>query len=165
MTDKAGTFDVVVTRVLDAPVDRVWEAWRDPEQVKQWWGPRGFTCPVAQLDFREGGTSLVCMRAPAEYGGMDMYCTWTYTTIAPPERFEYVFRFADAQGRALSPAQAGVPEGVPEDGYHVVQFRRLADGRTEMTMTERGYTTAEARDTSRAGLDQTLDKFAESLSS
>lgn len=163
MTESSATFDVVVTRVFDAPVDRVWDAWRDPEQVKRWWGPHGFTCPVAEMDFREGGTSLVCMRAPAEYGGMDMWSTWTYTRIVSHERFEYVFRFADATGRPISPAQAGVPAGVPEAGHHVVQFRRLADGRTEMTMTEHGYTTAEARDTSRAGLDQTLDKFAEGL--
>jgi uncharacterized protein YndB with AHSA1/START domain len=54
---------MVLTRVFDAPVEQVWNAWRDSEIVKQWWGPLGFTCPVAEMDFREGGTSLVCMRA------------------------------------------------------------------------------------------------------
>ena len=53
--------DLVVTRVFDAPVEAVWKAWTDAEQVKKWWGPDGFTAPVAKLDFREGGTSLVCM--------------------------------------------------------------------------------------------------------
>jgi hypothetical protein len=82
------------------------------------------------------------------------------------ERFEYVIRFADEHGRPISPAQAGIPAaGVPDEGYHVVRFLRLDGGRTEMTMVERGYTTAEARDMSRAGLDQTLDKLAEALGS
>ena len=59
--------DVIVTRVFDAPVEQVWNAWVEPEMVKQWWGPTGFTCPLAEMDFREGGTSLVCMRAPKEF--------------------------------------------------------------------------------------------------
>ena len=71
--------NVVVTRVFDAPVSEVWKAWSDSAYVMQWWGPTGFTCPLAEMDFREGGTLLVCMRAPQEFGGQDMYSTWTYT--------------------------------------------------------------------------------------
>jgi len=80
------TKNMVLTRTFDAPLEKVWQAWSDAELVKQWWGPQGFTCPVADMDFREGGTSLVCMRAPAEYGGQDMYNTWTYTKIMPMQR-------------------------------------------------------------------------------
>jgi uncharacterized protein YndB with AHSA1/START domain len=58
----AKTFDVVVTRVLDAPVEEVWKAWNDPAYVMRWWGPTGFTSPSAEMDFRLGGSSLVCMR-------------------------------------------------------------------------------------------------------
>jgi uncharacterized protein YndB with AHSA1/START domain len=163
MTGHAATYDVVVTRVFDAPIDRVWGAWRDPEQVKKWWGPAGFTCPLAEMDFREGGTSLVCMRAPAEYGGQDMYSTWTYTTIVPNQRIEYIFNFADKNGGKLSPAEAGIEAGVPEDGHHVVRFRDLGGARTELTVTEHGYTTEQARDVSRAGLEQCVDKMAENL--
>jgi hypothetical protein len=79
-----GKRDLVFTRVFDAPVEQVWKAWTDPEQVKRWWGPDGFSCPFARIDFREGGISLVCMRAPKEFmGGQDMYSTWTYTKIVP----------------------------------------------------------------------------------
>jgi uncharacterized protein YndB with AHSA1/START domain len=82
--------DLVFTRVFDTPVERVWKAWSDPEDVKRWWGPKGFTCPVARLDFREGGKSLVCMQAPKEFhGGQDMYSTWTYTKIVPMQKIEW----------------------------------------------------------------------------
>jgi uncharacterized protein YndB with AHSA1/START domain len=37
--------DVVVTRVFNAPVEQVWKAWSDAEQVMRWWGPEGFTSP------------------------------------------------------------------------------------------------------------------------
>jgi uncharacterized protein YndB with AHSA1/START domain len=155
--------NVVVTRVFDVPVEQVWKAWVEPDMVMQWWGPIGFTSPVAKMDFREGGTSLVCMRAPKEYGGQDMYSTWTYRKIVPNERIEYIFNFADKDGNKLTPAKLGVPAGVPEDGHHVITFKDLGNNRTEMTMTEHGYTTDQAHDTSKAGLEQCLDKMAESL--
>jgi uncharacterized protein YndB with AHSA1/START domain len=58
--------DLVITRVFDAPLEIVWQAWVEPEKIKQWWGPEGFTCSVAKIDFREGETSFVCMRAPKD---------------------------------------------------------------------------------------------------
>jgi len=150
----------MVTRVFDAPVERVWQAWVEPEMVMQWWGPTGFTSPSAEMDVREGGTSLVCMRAPVEYGGQDMYNTWTYTKIVPLQRMEYIIRFADKDGNKITPAQAGIPDGVPEDGHHVVVFKDLGGSRTEMTVTEHGYTSEQARDLSKLGLEQCLDKMA-----
>ena len=71
MSTEPKKHDVVVTRVFDAPVEQVWKAWSHPDDVKQWWGPTGFTCILAKMDFREGGTSLVGMRAPKEFGGQD----------------------------------------------------------------------------------------------
>jgi uncharacterized protein YndB with AHSA1/START domain/predicted enzyme related to lactoylglutathione lyase len=152
------THDLVVTRVLDAPVEEVWRAWTEPENVMRWWGPTGFTAPRADLDVRVGGTSLVCMRAPAEYGGQDMYNTWTYRSVVPPERLEFDLRFTDADGVPLE--EASIPPGVPSQVPHVVTLRPLQGGRTEMTVQESGYATAEARDISRAGLEQCLDKMA-----
>jgi uncharacterized protein YndB with AHSA1/START domain len=154
------TFDVVITRVLDAPVEEVWKAWSDPAYVTQWWGPTGFSSPRAEMDFRVGGASLVCMRAPAEYGGQDIYNTWTYTRIDPHERIEFVSNFADDDGTHIEPAAMGVPPGVPYDVPHVITFETVGDGRTEMTVTEHGYTTEEARDLSKAGMEQCLDKMA-----
>ncbi len=63
MSTEPKTHNMVVTRVFDAPIEQMWKAWVEPERVKQWWGPANFTCPLAEMDFREGGTSLVCMRA------------------------------------------------------------------------------------------------------
>jgi uncharacterized protein YndB with AHSA1/START domain len=159
-SDYAGTYDVVVTRVLDAPVEEVWRAWSDPAYVMRWWGPTGFTSPSAQMDFRVSRASLVCMRAPAEYGGQDMYHTWTYTRIDPHERIEFISNFADEEGRHLDPAAMGMPPGVPHDVPHVITFETAGDNRTEMTVTEYGYTTEQARDLSRAGMEQCLDKMA-----
>jgi hypothetical protein len=42
--------DLIVIRVFDAPVEQVWKAWSDPSYVMQWWGPEGFTSPLANSD-------------------------------------------------------------------------------------------------------------------
>lgn len=151
------TRDLVVTRIFETPIEDVWNAWVDPALVMQWWGPNGFTSPVAKMDFREGGTSLVCMRSP---DGTDMYTTWAYTKIVPLERFEYIFNLSDENGNKLDPAVLGLPPDFPRDARHQVVFRRLGAGRTEMTMTEYGYTSAQLLDLSKAGLEETLDKMA-----
>lgn len=155
-----GQHNVVVNRVFDAPVARVWRAWTDPEDVRRWWGPTGFTAPLARMDVREGGTSLVCMRAPAEYGGQELYHTWTYGAIERPARLAFVSRFADRDGATIDPAQAGIPAGVPREVPHVISLTALGDDRTELIVTEYGYGTAEARDLSRSGMEQCLDKMA-----
>ena len=157
--DNTETFEVVVTRELEAPVEEVWKAWSDSEYVRRWWGPAGFTSPSAEMDFRVGGASLVCMRAPAEYGGQDMYNTWTYARIDPHNRIDFISNFADEDGRHLSPADLGVPEGVPHDVLHEIAFTGAGDDGTEITVTEYGYTTEEARNLSKVGMEQCLDKM------
>jgi len=152
--------DVVVTRVFDAPIEQAWKAWSEPEYVMQWWGPTGFTCPLAEMDFREGGTSLVCMRAPKEFGGQDMYNTWSYKKILPMQRIEYILNFSDKDGNKLDPAALGIPPGVPSDVHHVITFKAIGDNQTEMAVTEYGYTSDQAHDISKAGLEQCIDKMA-----
>ena len=79
------------------------------------------------------------------------------------KRLVYVLRFTDKDGRALDPSAIGLPPGVPEEVRNVNSFRDLGNGKTELTITEYGYTTDQARDTSKAGLEQCLDKMAKSL--
>jgi uncharacterized protein YndB with AHSA1/START domain len=152
--------NLVVTRVFDAPIERVWRAWVEPEMVKQWWGPDGFTCPLAEIDFRQGGTSLVCMRAPEEYGGQDMYNTWTYQEIVPMERFVYILCFADKYGNMMDPAHQGLPPEVPKEVRNEVTFKQLGNGKTEVTIMEYDWPEGQTMEMSRQGLEQCLDKMA-----
>lgn len=158
------TQDLIVTRVFDAPISEVWQAWVEPKQIKQWWGPTGFSCPLAKIDFRLGGTSLVGMRAPKELGGQDQYSLWQYTKIVPMERIEYTFSFADSDGNKIDPAAAGLPPGVVKEQHHVVTFKTIGTTKTELTVTERDWPVGQMMDMSRLGLEQCLDKMAKLLS-
>ncbi|WP_113701307.1 SRPBCC family protein [Nonomuraea lactucae] len=160
MADEATTFDVVVTRVFDAPLERVWRAWTEPELVRRWWGPVGFSAPLARMDVRPGGTSLVCMRSP---DGHDLYNTWTYGQVVPGERLEFVLRFSDESGDPLDPARLGLPPGIPAEVPHVITFTDVNGRGTRITVTESGYGIESTRDGSRIGLEQCLDKMTTAL--
>jgi len=55
---------MVLTRVIAAPVDVVWQAWTSPEALPQWWGPDGFSCQTKRIDLREGGEWVFDMIGP-----------------------------------------------------------------------------------------------------
>ncbi len=64
-----------VVRVYDAPVSAVWDAWTDPAQLAQWWGPRGFTITTHSKDLRPGGTWRYTMHGPdgTDYPNVTLY--------------------------------------------------------------------------------------------
>jgi uncharacterized protein YndB with AHSA1/START domain len=154
--------DLVFTRVFDAPVELVWKAWTDPQHVMQWWGPTGFTSPLANMDVREGGTSFVCMRAPKEFGGQDMYNTWTYTKVVPMREIEYLLHFADKDGNRVDPVTMGLPPGMPQEVRNLVTFKAVG-GKTELTVTEYDWTVGQMMEMSKMGMEQCLDKMAASF--
>ena len=148
----AETFDVVATRDIRAHPDSAWKSWTDEDYVKKWWGPNGFTCPIADMDVRVGGRSLVCMSAP-DWGFPALYSTWAYTLVAAPRRLEFVHNMADADGNTLD-----MPD-IPRDVHHVVTFEPVSDGVTRLTVHESTYPTEEQRDRSKQGLEECLDKL------
>ena len=159
------TRDLIVTRIFNAPIELVWKAWTNPEYVMRWWGPEHFTSPIAKMGFREGGRSLVCMRAPEDFGGQDMYSTWVYQKIVHLERIEFIQNLADKDGNLIDPAAIGMPPEFPRDIRTVVTFKYLGDGKTEMTVTEYNMPPADTEMGKNAelGLNQSLDKMAASL--
>src|SRR5277367_1043529 len=64
MTAKNNSNEIRITRIYDAPVQLVWDAWTDPKQVAQWWGPRGFTITTHSKDLKAGGHWSYTMHGP-----------------------------------------------------------------------------------------------------
>ncbi|MDN5868099.1 MAG: SRPBCC domain-containing protein [Candidatus Nitrosocosmicus sp.] len=63
-TVHVSTRDLVLSRIIDAPPDKVFRAWTEPELIKQWFTPRPFTTPIVETDQRPGGKNLIVMRGP-----------------------------------------------------------------------------------------------------
>lgn len=76
---------VTVTRLINAPRQRVWKAWTDPKLLAQWWGPRGFTNPVCEVEAKVGGRILIHMSG----FGMLAPMSGTFTEVKEPERLVF----------------------------------------------------------------------------
>jgi uncharacterized protein YndB with AHSA1/START domain len=88
-----GTF--VITRTFDAARERVFDAFTNAEEMKKWWGPKGFTIIASKMDLRPGGTYHYGMRAP---DGSAMWGKFVYREIVRPERIVLVNSFSDEAG-------------------------------------------------------------------
>ena len=62
--DNIAERELIFSRLLDAPVKVVWEIWTDPEHIKRWWGPDGFTNTIYKMDVKPGGEWNLVMHAP-----------------------------------------------------------------------------------------------------
>lgn len=85
----------IISHPCNASRELVWKAWTERERLMQWFGPKGFTMPVAKMDFRPGGICHSCVRAP---DGREMWGKWVFREIVKPERFVFVHSFSDAAG-------------------------------------------------------------------
>lgn len=140
--------ELYITRVYDAPVQAVWEAWTDPEQVAQWWGPRGFTLTTHNKDLRPGGIWAYTMHGP---DGVDYPNKTVYLEVEECVKLVY-----DHGGNDDRPPMFRVTVLFSEEGGKT---------RMEMSMT---LPTPEAAEQARqfikkAGGDSTWDRLAEYL--
>src|SRR3954453_9477886 len=148
MPAKNESNEIRITRLYDAPVKAVWDAWTDPRQVAQWWGPRGFTITTHSKDLRPGGHWTYTMHGP---DGADWPNNTKYHEVEPGRKLVY-----DHGGNADRPPLFRV----------TVLFSRV-DGKTKMEMTMAPATPEAAEETrkliKKAGGNATWDRLAEYL--
>jgi uncharacterized protein YndB with AHSA1/START domain len=150
--DNPSDREIVISRVVDAPRELVWQAWTDPSHVIHWWGPRGFSTKIKRMDFRVGGVWEQVMRGPdgAKYPNKS-----TFKEIVPLERIVY--------------AHGGGREDGPGASFTATwTFETVAGGQTKLT-GRLVFPTAEARDFvarefgAVEGGRQTLERLSEHL--
>jgi uncharacterized protein YndB with AHSA1/START domain len=90
--------ELVLTRVFDGPRELVFRVWTDPAHLAQWWGPKGFTNPVCEVDARPGGAIRIHMRGP---DGTVYPMTGVYQEIVAPERLVFSSSAPDNAGKPL----------------------------------------------------------------
>ena len=100
MTELAN--ELVLTRLIDAPRRALFRCWTEPSLLKQWFAPSPVTVPVAEVDLRVGGASLIVMRTP---DGHEIPCPGTYLEIVPGEKLV----FTDAYIGDWQPKPDGKP--------------------------------------------------------
>lgn len=156
----------VITRVFNAPRERVWKVWTEAEHLARWWGPKGFTVVVATLDLRPGGIFHYAVRASS---GLEMWGKLVYGDVVAPERLVYINSFSDKDaGMTRHPMSATWPLEV----FNTLTLTEQ-DGKTTLTMrggpinaTEAERKTFEdARDSVHQGTKGMLDELEAYLES
>ena len=90
--------EIVMTRVFDAPRALVFDAFSRPELLRRWFGPRGWSPVVCEVDLRVGGGFRFVLRGP---GGKDLGMRGVYREIVPPERSVHAESFDDYPGESV----------------------------------------------------------------
>lgn len=85
--------DLLLTRVINAPREKVFQAWTDPALLKQWFAPLPWTTSMVENDVRAGGSSMVVMRGP---DGNEFPCPGVYLEVVPNERIVFTDAFTKA---------------------------------------------------------------------
>lgn len=140
--------EIRITRLYNAPVKAVWDAWTDPAQVAQWWGPRGFTLTTHHKDLRPGGTWSYTMHGP---DGVDWPNNTLYHEVEKYRKLVY---------------DHGAVEGRPPL-FHVTVLFSEVGGKTRLEMSMMLATPEAAQETRKfirkVGGNSTWDRLAEYL--
>jgi uncharacterized protein YndB with AHSA1/START domain len=141
--------DIRITRVYDASLKAVWDAWTDPEQVAKWWGPRGFTLTTHSKDLRPGGT-------------------WDYTMHGPDGTdWPNLTKYHEVEPYALLVYDHGGSKDRPPLFRVTARFTELGPRKTELDMTMSLDTVEAARETrafiKKASGESTWDRLDEYL--
>jgi uncharacterized protein YndB with AHSA1/START domain len=155
----SNTKELHITRMFNAPVEMVWNAWTDPEHLMRWWGPKNFSAPVCKLDFRVGGTYHFCMRSPE---GQDFWTTGIFREIIFLKKIVYTDSFADADGNVVPASYYNMAEDFPLELLVTLTFEAV-DGRTKLTLLHEGMPAGEMHEMTAGGWNEMLDKLAETL--
>lgn len=105
--------ELVISRIIDAPRERVWEAWTDPKQVVHWWGPTGFTTTIHKMEVRPGGVWEHTMRGP---DGTEYPNHSSFIEVVKPERIVYIHGGGTKGVKGVSFQSTWTFEAVTEDG-------------------------------------------------
>jgi uncharacterized protein YndB with AHSA1/START domain len=129
-------------RVLDHPVDRVFGAFVASEVLEQWWGPRGFTVPRAELDVRVGGRYRLTMQPPE---GDVFHLGGEYREVDPPRRLVFTFEWEEPD---------------PDDRETLVTLTfEPVEAATRMVFDQGVFATEERYELHRGGWTDTLDRL------
>lgn len=147
-----------ITRTFNLPINKVWQAWTEPETCKKWWGPKDFTCPYCSIDLKVGGKYLSCMRSKE---GKEFWSTGVYKEIIPYKKLVCSDSFSDDKGNVIPASDLKMPGNWPLELLITATFEENG-GKTKMVLNHIG-TPPEIYDECIRGWEQSFDKLQENL--
>lgn len=136
--------DLTLTRIIDAPREKLYRCWTEPELLKQWFAPLPYTTPVAEVDVRPGGSAYIVMRGP---DGTEHPIRSVYLDIVPNRRVVSTNAFVEAWKPADTPV-------MPFMMTMSISFEDEGDGKTRYTALVRHWSTADRETHEKMGFHQ-----------
>lgn len=118
--------ELVITRIIDVPADKLFQCWTTPELLPQWFCPPPWRVSHAQMDVRTGGNSVITMKGP---NGEEVVNPGVYLEVVENRRIVFTDAFTSAWVPSEKPFMVGI-----------VEFEDLGDGTTRYTATARHWT-------------------------
>jgi uncharacterized protein YndB with AHSA1/START domain len=112
-TKKEQEHELFLTRTFDASPDVVFKAWTDPTVLTRWWGPKGYTNPVCEVDPQPGGAIRIHMRAP---DGTIYPMTGVYESIVEPTQIVFTTTVLDQEGNSMFEIRNTISLAPTDDG-------------------------------------------------
>ena len=156
--DTAVQNGIVIQRVFELPVSKVWQALTVPEYFKKWWGPNGFTCPSSTMEARKGGKYLNCMRGP---DGKEYWSTGVVKEFIPNKKLVVTDSFSDAKGNITSASAHGLSGEWPRELLITFELEEVG-GTTKLKLTHEGVP-QEMHDECIKGWNESFDKLEENI--
>jgi uncharacterized protein YndB with AHSA1/START domain len=150
--------EIVIHRVFDLPVSKVWRALTEPEQFKKWWGPNAFTCPSSKMETRVGGKYLNCMRGP---DGKEYWSTGVVKEFIPEKKLVITDSFSDEKGNIKSASEYNMPGDWPKELLISFELEE-ADGATKLRLQHEGIP-EEMHDECVKGWNESFDKLEKNI--
>ena len=165
MTTSASPADTTlrINRTFNAPREKVFSAWTDPEKLKLWWGAQeGFTTPIAGIDLKVGGSYRLGMKPPDQ--NLVFVVGGTYREVRQPEKLVFTWGWeAPLNSETMQPSEESAPPMAAmadtQDSLVTVEFREQGND-TEVVLTHQFFPSQEARDEHSKGWGGTFDKLA-----
>lgn len=136
----AANRELSLERIIEAPREKLFRAWTEPELLKQWFTPPPFTVPHAEMDVRAGGSSLVVMRGP---DGTEFPNPGIYLEVVKNEKLVFTDAFTSAWQPSAKPFMVGI-----------ITFEDLGGGRTKYTARVRHWTEEDRETHEKMGFHQ-----------
>ena len=148
--------NIIIDRVFNLPVSKLWQAWTEPESLKKWFGPKDYTCPYCSIDLKAGGKYLNCMRS---LNGEEIWSTGIYQEIIPDKKLVYTDSFSDDKGNVIPASDLNMPGDWPLECQVTVTFEETG-GKTTMHLQHEGIPAA-MHEQCIIGWNQCFDKIEE----
>jgi uncharacterized protein YndB with AHSA1/START domain len=160
---------ITIERIFDAPKEAVWKAWTEPELIKKWWGPEGFTAPSIKIDLRVGGKYTYAMHGPkGSDWDRNMYSSGIFKEIIPNEKIVTTDYFSDEHGNKIKPSDEGQDVNFPTEMTVTITFKDAGNGKTKLTIfypkaENKAQFEAMLKSGMKEGWSSSLDKLANAL--